>query len=86
MVSLFKEFDFHWTYWVYKAVKNNIFPDGLFSYMENPLWVNRSGPLLGWGTYHLHWKDKKSKMIDSWDTDAFKANTKILDVLKNALN
>jgi len=49
----------HWTYWTWKAVKNYMFPDGIYSYVPNDPWVNRPGPLYGWETWHLHWKDKK---------------------------
>lgn len=81
-LQAFKELGFHWTYWTYKAVKNNAFPDGVFSYYENPPWVCREGPKMGWDTYKNHWKDKKAKMISSWKTKSFKANTNILKTLK----
>ncbi len=83
-ISLFREFDFHWTYWTYKAVKNNVFPDGVFSCRENPPWVNRAGPSLGWETYHLYWEKQKDEMIRFWQTQSFKENTEILRVLQNA--
>ena len=31
----FQEAGFHWTYWTYKAVKNHMFPDGIYSYFPN---------------------------------------------------
>lgn len=83
MLAGFKEYGFHWTYWTYKAVKHSVFPDGLFSYMANPAWVNRQGPVLGWDTYSLHWQAKKPDITASWDTDQFAANAKILEVLQN---
>ena len=79
---LFREYDFHWTYWTYKAVKNATHPDGIYSYKENPAWVNRGGPLMGWQTYHLHWESSKRDMIQSWDTDQFQENIHIYDTLK----
>lgn len=84
MLDCFKEFGFHWTYWTYKAVKNSIFPDGILSFFDNPAWVNRAGPLTGWETYPLHWKKKRKEMIRSWQTDGFRENEAILEVLKNA--
>ena len=78
----FKEFGFHWTYWTYKAVKSGIFPDGLFSFIKNPPWVNRAGPLTGWDTYHLHWPQLKKDIVRSWRTDQFKINAPILKVLR----
>ena len=85
MLECFKEFGFHWTYWTYKAVKNSCFPDGLFSYYENPPWVNRQGPVSGWDTYKSCWKQCRKEMIRSWRTDQFKVNRSILKVLQDAL-
>ncbi|MFH1359510.1 MAG: glycoside hydrolase family 5 protein [Candidatus Omnitrophota bacterium] len=84
IVSCFKEFGFHWTYWTYKAVKNNVFPDGLFSSMDNPPWVNRQGADMGMATYPACWPKYKKEMIRSWQTDAFCPNIKVLEVLKDA--
>ncbi len=85
MLECFKEFGFHWTYWTYKAVKNSCFPDGLFSYYENPPWVNRQGPVSGWDTYKSYWKQCRKEMIRSWRTDQFEVNRNILKVLQDAL-
>lgn len=81
-LSVYKQFGFHWTYWTYKAVKNYLFPDGIYSYKENPPWVHREGPLMGWDTYHLHWPVSKKKMIESWGTGEFTANQPILKMLR----
>jgi len=83
-LDCFKEFNFHWTYWTYKAIKNSCFPDGIYSFYDNTPWVNRHGPLYGWDTYKLHWSSNKNKMINSWRTEKFRANNKILKVLKDA--
>lgn len=83
MLELYEEFGFHWTYWTYKAVKSNIFPDGIFSFYDNPPWVNRSGPRTGWETYHLHWPKRKREMMQSWQTKNFKENTPLLKALQN---
>ncbi|MCA9405492.1 MAG: glycoside hydrolase family 5 protein [Candidatus Omnitrophica bacterium] len=82
MLKSIKAFGFHWTYWTYKSFKNGYFPDGIYSYYENPVWVNRCGPLSGWDTYHLHWKKHKSDIVRSWRTDQFRENTKVLKLLK----
>ena len=83
MAGCFEELGFSWAYWTYKAVKNGIFPDGIFSSSDNPPWVNRQGPKTGWETYHLHWPTKKQEMIHSWDTNRFSKNEKILSVLSH---
>ncbi len=85
ILKCFNDFGFHWTYWTYKAVKNSIFPDGIYSYFPNPAWVNRQGPLTGWQTYYRHWPKKKAAMIDSWKTKNFTLNQRILKQLRHAL-
>jgi len=85
IVDIFEELGFHWTYWTYKAVKNNIFPDGIYSYMENPPWVNRQGPLHGWEMYTALWPENHRAMIQSWHTENFQENPPIISALKNAL-
>ena len=84
VLGCFKEFGFHWTYWTYKAIKNSQFPDGLYSYYENPPWVNRAGPVKGWDTYPVQWNIHRDQMIRSWHTDQFQENTHIIQVLRHA--
>ena len=83
-VDCFNDLEFHWTYWTYKSVKNGHFPDGIFSYLNNPPWVNRQGPKLGWENYAACWPTRRPEMIESWDTKNFAANTTILNVLTDA--
>ena len=85
ILAVFKENNIHWSYWTWKAVKNHMFPDGINSYVHNDPWVNRSGPLTGWETWHLHWADKKKAMIASWKTDAFTENKAIVKALQSGL-
>ena len=84
MLRCFDEFGFHWTYWTYKAVKNSIFPDGIFSYCGNPPWVNRQGPDMGFATYSRLWTRKRPEMIRSWHTGHFEKNNIIAQVLTDA--
>lgn len=84
VLDVFKRYRFHWTYWTYKAVKNGLFPDGVFSYFPNDPWINRHGPIEGWDTYALHWTAKKKDMVSSWETPSFQANPEIVRVLKRA--
>lgn len=84
-LSVFREFGFHWTYWTYKAVKHSVFPDGLLSYLANPPWVHRQGPLTGWDTYSLYWPQRRQEIIDSWRTEHFTVNKEVLNVLRKNL-
>jgi endoglucanase len=85
ILKSFNDLGFHWTYWTYKAVKGGVFPDGIYSYVKNPSWVNRLGPLTGWDTYKQHWPTQQDAMVRSWHTDQFDANKEILKVLQDAL-
>lgn len=81
MLRVFNEFGFHWTYWTYKAVKNHIFPDGLLSYTENPAWVNRMGPKMGFETYADCWLKHKEDMKRSWRSAEFKKHDYLIATL-----
>ena len=84
VLDCFDDLGFHWTYWTYKAVKNGIFPDGVFSYYDNPPWVSRHGPRFGWDNFATHWPARQKDMIQSWKTESFKVNTKIAQILGKA--
>ncbi|MBF0489757.1 MAG: glycoside hydrolase family 5 protein [Candidatus Omnitrophica bacterium] len=81
ILGCFDEFGFHRAYWTYKAIKNHMFPDGVFSYYPNSPWVNRPGPKSGWDTWASLWPTKKNEMIRSWSTKAFDVNQEIEKVL-----
>lgn len=84
VLACFRDFQFHWTYWTYKAVKGAIFPDGLYSYRENPAWVSRQGPKYGWDNYAALWKDHKRDIVKSWRTENFQENTHVTAELRRA--
>jgi len=84
VLACFAKAGFHWTYWTYKAVKNSIFPDGIYSYYANPPWVHRQGPLTGWDNYAACWPKQRQAMCRSWRTKEFQANTEVLKVLRKA--
>jgi hypothetical protein len=81
----FKAMDIHWTYWTWKAVKNAMFPDGVYSYAANPAWVNRPGPVTGWDTWSGQWPKMHKEMIASWKTESFAENKDIVAALKKGI-
>lgn len=81
----FNDFGFHWNYWTYKAVKNYMFPDGIYSYYPNSFWVHRQGPKTGWHCWGEHWSQHKHEMAASWQTQAFSLNTYVIEQLKKAV-
>jgi aryl-phospho-beta-D-glucosidase BglC (GH1 family) len=84
-LKCFNDLGFHWNYWTYKAVKNYMFPDGVYSYYPNSPWVHRQGPKTGWHCWGPLWAEHKKEMAASWRTDAFGLNTHVIDQLKNAI-
>lgn len=82
MLYIIDKYNMSWTYWTYKTVANNIFPDGVYRYVDNPLWVHRQGPVSGWETFYTLWHKERRGIIDSWKTDNFKLNTKLCSILK----
>jgi endoglucanase len=80
-LKCFKEFGFHWTYWTYKAVGNNAFPDGIYQYLGNPLWVNRQGPVYGFENFYGLWKKHKKEIAESWKTKNFTENKALSNLL-----
>jgi len=84
-LKCFNDFGFHWNYWTYKAVKNYMFPDGIFGYQPNSPWVHRQGPKTGWNCWGELWAKHKNEMTASWRTKAFDLNTHVVEELKKAL-
>lgn len=81
ILANFKALDIHWSYWTWKAIKNHMFPDGIYSYIPNDPWINRPGPVSGWDTWAGQWPTHKDKMIASWRTERFTRNESIAKVL-----
>ncbi len=86
LLKVFNDLGFHWTYWTYKAVKNHMFPDGVYNYRPNSPWICREGPYSGWDSWASLWPTHKKDMIASWRTNAFTPNTSVLTQIKKALN
>jgi len=84
-LKTFNDLGFHWTYWTYKAVKNHMFPDGIYSYYPNSPWIHRQGPKTGWHCWGDLWAKHKDEMTASWQTRAFDLNTHVFEQLKKAI-
>ncbi|MDO8525411.1 MAG: glycoside hydrolase family 5 protein [Candidatus Omnitrophota bacterium] len=82
VLDIFEEGGLSWTYWTYKTVANSVYPDGILRYVQNPPWVRREGPVSGWETFSSLWQKERDKMIDSWKTENFELNEKLLAVLE----
>lgn len=81
VLKCFDELGFHWAYWTYKAVANNIFPDGIYQYLGNPAWINRQGPIYGWENFYTLWGRHKKEIMESWKTGNFTKQENLLNLL-----
>jgi endoglucanase len=81
-LQCFNSLGFHWTYWTYKTIKVDVFPDGIYHYLPNPVWVNRQGPMKGWDNYISCWKKYSKEIVESWKTKYFQPNDRFIRILK----
>lgn len=82
VLKVFNEWNIHYTYWTYKAVAGGMFPDGIYQYVENPQWINRSEIISGVETWPTVWKKRKTEMVESWDTKYFVEQKQLSDLLR----
>jgi len=82
VLSAYNDFEFSYAYWTYKAVANNVFPGGIYQYLDNNQFVNRQGPTYGWENYPNLWKQEKKGIIESLRTEKFVCNKKVASLLK----
>lgn len=84
ILKTFDDFGFGYTYWTYKAIANNCFPDGLYQHIENNEYIKREGPDYGWENYLSRWGREKARIADFWLSENFSANAKLASVLKKS--
>ncbi len=81
VLQVFEEFGFSYTYWTYKAIANNVFPDGLYQYVSDCEYINRQGPVFGWETYLNLWKKNNKEISEFWKTSNYQPNKEIIGLL-----
>lgn len=82
ILAAFDDFGFDYTYWTYKAIANNLFPDGIYQYFDNNEFIKREGPTYGWENYTYNWKKQKKKIANLWQTKNYTFNKNIGTILK----
>jgi aryl-phospho-beta-D-glucosidase BglC (GH1 family) len=85
VLDCFRKFGFHWTYWSYKAIAGDLYPDGIWQYLPNSAWVKREGPILGWENFYSLWKTHNTQIAASWKTNKFRENKYISRLLSKYL-
>ena len=86
VLEVFDGFDFHWTYWTYKGVAGNVFPDGLFRLLENLDWVSRQGPVSGWENFYTLLRREKREILESLKTENFVKQEILVSILRNFIH
>jgi endoglucanase len=81
VLKAFKKFSFGYTYWTYKAVTNNVFPDGIYQFSGNSKYIRREGPVYGWENYLEFWGKEKKRIIDFWRTKNYTPNQGLISIL-----
>jgi len=81
LLKAFQEFGFGYTYWTYKSIARNVFPDGLYQRIANSKYISREGPVYGWETYLKFWAKEKKDIINFWKTENFVPNKKLIGIL-----
>ena len=71
MIDCFKDLNFSWTYWTYKAIGGYMFPDGLYRHNGNGSYVKRTENIKGFETYIPAWRREKNQIIEFWQTKNF---------------
>lgn len=82
ILDAFDRYDFDYTYWTYKSVAQNVFPDGLYQYLPNEPFIRREGPVYGWENYAPLWKTERERIVRAWGTEQYTPNRALISVLK----
>ena len=82
ILSAFGDFGFGYTYWTYKSIARNVFPDGLYQAISNSKYINREGPVYGWETYLDFWSKEKKDIVNFWRTENFTPNKELIAMLQ----
>lgn len=85
ILKIFKDYDFHWTYWTYKSVGGMTYPDGLYQLFDQTGIVGRETEHPGMENILLKLKEDPQKVYDILDTKKFILNRKLMRILDNYL-
>ncbi|MFH0887293.1 MAG: cellulase family glycosylhydrolase [bacterium] len=76
ILSIFDKLDYHWTYWTYKAVQGQPFPDGLLQYTPDE-------ELNGMNNIGEQLLNNKQALYEALDTRHFNLNQPLMNLLKS---
>jgi len=84
-LGLFESFEFHWTYWVYKALDGPCFPNGLLQLPGNPSWLRREGAKCGWQNFGRVLARSGREILSAMDSRHFREDPIVLEELQRAV-
>jgi len=85
VLSLFKKYGIHWTYWTYKSVKGVPLPDGVFQLTDASGIIGNAATKTGMDNFYGIYGSRKKDLFRLLLTDNFVLNKKLFAVAKQYL-
>ena len=85
VLSLFKKYGLHWTYWTYKSVKGMPMPDGLYQLSDASGIIGNAATKSGMDNIYDVYGSRRRELFDLLSTKNFLLNKKLFSVIKKYL-
>jgi hypothetical protein len=85
VLSIFKKYGIHWTYWTYKSVKGMALPDGLFQLSDASGIIGNAATKSGMDNILEIFGSRKNDLFRLLSTKNFLINKKLFNVLRKQL-
>ncbi len=82
VLSLFKKYGIHWTYWTYKSVKGMDVPDGLYQLSDASGIIGNAATKSGMDNIYDVFGKRKKELFNLLSTNTFRLNKKLFEVIK----
>ncbi|MEK7376033.1 MAG: glycoside hydrolase family 5 protein [Candidatus Margulisiibacteriota bacterium] len=85
VISLFKKYGIHWTYWTYKSVKGMPLPDGLYQLSDASGIIGNAATKSGMDNIYDIFRSRRNDLFRLLSTENFVINKKLLKILRKQL-
>lgn len=85
VLSLFKKYGLHWTYWTYKSVKGMALPDGLYQLTDASGIIGNAATKSGMDNIYDVYGSRRIELFNLLSTNNFSLNKKLFSVIKKYL-
>ena len=82
VLKIFKQYNFHWTYWTYKSVGGMTYPDGLFQLFDQSGIIGRETEHPGMENIIFKLKEDPQRVYNLIDTKNYILNKILMNMLK----